>query len=364
MPRPRPARRRRPPVDHLGGPPERHGPVAVGRRVAGDERLARAGEVAQAQLERVDAELARGLVHVRFDRPDLLGIAEATERGGRHGVRQDAARDDPRRRRSVRPHRGVAALGHGPVGDVRVRADEVVRLEVAEDERPVAPEAGPHVDAGRAAAHGLERLLEGEHEPDRPADRARHEREERLVLGVLLAAERAAGIGGVDAHLGERQVEQLGDDALQPVRVLDGAPDRDAVAVGRGHERVRLDRELGDHRERVGALDDDVRRRFGRLDGVAPGMAVFVQDVARGVRIVRAEGRVLDERRVGGEGRGDGVARGQLLVVDPDELGGGLGGVAGLGGDRGHRVAVVLRLAGGDDRAVAPLGAEARDGLG
>ena len=32
----------------------------------------------------------------------------------------------------------------------------------------------------------------------------------------------------------------------------------DAVAVRRGHEAVRLDGELGDHREGVRALDDDV----------------------------------------------------------------------------------------------------------
>ena len=65
----------------------------------------------------------------------------------------------------------VAALGHGPVGDVRVRADQVVRLDVAEHERAVAAEPGPDVDLRRAAADRLERLLEGQHEPDRAAGR-------------------------------------------------------------------------------------------------------------------------------------------------------------------------------------------------
>ena len=51
------------------------------------------GEVAQPQLDRVDAEDAGGLVEVRLDRPDLLRVAEAPERGRRHGVRQDAPGD-------------------------------------------------------------------------------------------------------------------------------------------------------------------------------------------------------------------------------------------------------------------------------
>ena len=73
---------------------------------------------------------------------------------------------------------------------------------------------------------------------------------------------------------------QAGDDPLQPVRVLDGAPDGDPVAIGRGDEPVRLDRELGDHREAVGALDDDVRVALRGVD-VAPAVAVLAQDVGR-----------------------------------------------------------------------------------
>ena len=44
------------PADHLGGAAQAHRPVAIGRRVARDERIARPGEVAQPQLDRVDAE--------------------------------------------------------------------------------------------------------------------------------------------------------------------------------------------------------------------------------------------------------------------------------------------------------------------
>ena len=263
---------------------------------------------------------------------------------------------------AIRPAGRVAALGDRPIGDVGVGADQVVRLDVAEHERPVAAEPGPDVDLRGAAADGLERLLEGQDEPDGPAGRERHEREQRLVLGVLLATERAARVGREHADLGERQADQVGDDALQPVRMLDRAPDRDAVAVGRGHERVRLDRELGDHRERVGALDDDVRLAHRGVD-VAPAVAVLAEDVGRRVRVVRPEGRVLDERRAVRQRRGEGVDGRQLLAGDPDERGRLLGRVRSLGGDRRDRLAVVLRLADGEDRAVAPLRPEARHRL-
>ena len=55
----------------------------------------RPGEVAQPELERVDAELAGRLVDVRLDRPDLLRVAEAAERGRGHGVREHAPGEDP-----------------------------------------------------------------------------------------------------------------------------------------------------------------------------------------------------------------------------------------------------------------------------
>jgi hypothetical protein len=119
-------------------------------------------------------------------------------------VRQDAARDDPHVRAAIRPHRGVAALGDRPIGDVGVRADQVVRLEVAEEQRAVPPEAGPNVDIGRSPANCLERLLEREDEANRPSRGAGHEREQRLVFRVLFAAECAPRVGRVDADLGER----------------------------------------------------------------------------------------------------------------------------------------------------------------
>ena len=74
-------------------------PVPVRRGVAGDEahRPAGRGCGAAARAGSMPEDL-RGLVHVRFDRPDLLGIAEAAERGRWRRVREDAPGDDPDRR--------------------------------------------------------------------------------------------------------------------------------------------------------------------------------------------------------------------------------------------------------------------------
>ena len=258
IPRPRPGGSGRPPPDQLGGPADRLLPVAVGRRVAGDEGLALAGEVAQADLQAVDPERAGPLVDVRLHRPVDLRVAEAAEGRGRRRVGEDAPRDDPHRRDAVGPGGRVAALADHPVGDVGVGPDEVVGLDVLEGERAVGAEPGPDADLGGRAPDRLERLLEGQDQADGPARPEGHEGDERLELGVLLAAEAAARVRGEDPDLRERQAEDLRQDLLQPVRVLDGAPDGDPVAVRRGHERVGLDGEVGDHRERVRVLDDEV----------------------------------------------------------------------------------------------------------
>ena len=61
-----------------------------------------------------------------------------------------------------------------------------------------------------------------------------------------------------------------------------------------------------------------------------------------------------------GAGPPHGVDRRELLEIDPHEVRGLLGGVERLGGDRGHGVAVELRLADREHGPVPQLGAEAR----
>ena len=57
------------------------------------------------------------------------------------------------------------------------------------------------------------------------------------------------------------------------------------------------------------------------------------------------------------------MQRGQLLELHLDQAGALLGGVPGLRGDGRDRIPVVLGLARCDDRSVAPLRPEPRDGL-
>ena len=136
----------------------------------------------------------------------------------------------------------------------------------------------------------------------------------------------------------------------------------DAVAVGRGHVRVRLDGELGDHREVVAALDDEVRAGLPGRE-VAPVDAVLVEDVGGRERLAGAQRRVLDERRVRRQGAGDREDRGQRLVVDAHGVRAGLRLVDRVGDDQRDGVAVVLGLADGEHGPVLVLGPEAGHGL-
>ncbi len=182
--------------------------------------------------------------------------------------------------------------------------------------------------------------------------------EQRLELGVLLAAEAAARVRGEDSHLGQREVEEVGHHALQQVGVLHRAPQAQAaVRVRGGDEAVRLDGEVGDHREGVGALHDDVGR--GLVD-VPPGEEALAQYVRRRERVIlHPDRRLLHQRGVRRERVGEGDDGRQLLVLDAHKVGGPLGGVLGLRHDSRDRLPVVLRLLQGDHRAVLERWAEA-----
>ena len=97
-------------------------------------------------------------------------------------------------RRPVRPARRVAGLADDAPADVGVGADQEVRLNSWKTMRPSLVERRPGVDPRRRAPHGLKRLLERQHQPHRPAEAEREERQQRLELRPALAAEAAAGI--------------------------------------------------------------------------------------------------------------------------------------------------------------------------
>ena len=276
-------------------------------------------------------------------------------------MRQDASGEDPRRGDPIRTAARIAALADHSVGDVGVRADEVIGGDVLEGEGPVGPEAGADADAGRRPADGLEGLLEAEDQAHGTTGPQRHERDERLVLRVLLATERPAGVGGEDPDLGQRHSQEVGEHLLQPVRVLDRAPDRDPITVRCGDVGVGLDGELGHHRELVGVFDHEVGDR--RVQ-VAPADLVLAQDIGRRERVVRPEARVLDERRRWIERRLDGEDGGQLLVLDLHQARRFLGRVLGVGRHGRDGFSVVMRLPDRQHGTVDELGPEARHGDG
>ena len=180
---------------------------------------------------------------------------------------------------------------------------------------------------------------------------------------MLLAAESATRIRSEDPHLGERDVEELRQRLLQLERVLDRAPHVQPVVDRFGDEAMRLDGEVGDHRELVLPLDHVVGVVFDR-GNVAPAEVDLGLDVGVRERLTGPERRILHERRVGIQRGVDGVDLRQHLVLDHHESGGLLGGLLRIGGHSGDRLTVVVDDSGGEHRTVLILGSESRHRLG
>ena len=117
---------------------------------------------------------------------------------------------------------------------------------------------------------------------------------------------------------------RLGDRALQKVRVLHGLQIVSPSAVGVGDRPVRLDREVGDHRERVRVLDD---RDVGLIDR-PPFVASLSKHVRMRKRIVGAKVSGAAPAGHPSERRFDREHTRQLGVRDPHRVGGGLGDVS------------------------------------
>ena len=174
---------------------------------------------------------------------------------------------------------------------------------------------------------------------------------------MLLAAEAPSRVRSEDPQLRERDAEELRQRLLKLERMLDRAPDGQLVSVRLRDERVRFDREVGDHRELVLPLDHVVRVILDICD-VAPAEVDLGLDIGVGERLSCAERRILDERGVGGERRVDRVNVGQNLVLHLDEGGAFFRGLLRVGGHRCHRFAVVVDRTDSENRTVLVLGPE------
>ena len=238
---------------------EVHAALVVARVVAPAERRVvreRAHEVAAPQLERVDAQLARGLVDGQLEERGGLGAAGAAGRAGRDLVGARADRGHARGRDRV-------AAAHQHRGRVRRRraVAEQVGAEVGEDARTdgehaaVAVERQLDVGLHAAALVGGQEVLEPVLGPlDRPAEAQRRGGRRRdLRRGHALGAERAADVGQPHA---DARPERRREARERPVRVLRGDPDGQPVAVGLGDDAARLHRHRGHARDRVVGAHD------------------------------------------------------------------------------------------------------------
>ena len=196
--------------------------------------------VAEPQVDGVDAEVVRELVHRR-----LHGERAHRLTGRPHGgVGDEVELDD---RRPERDGRRVV--------EIAGRADHLVRA--------AAHRRGPHdrlVDEGRQAtvrggaesdplggrrpaAHGPVDSFAGQRHPHgTPGGAGGHDRQQRSRPHEALAAEPAADEGRQHANLLHRHVEPPREVLAEPVDVLCGVPDGEGVAVPDRGRGVRLHR--------------------------------------------------------------------------------------------------------------------------
>ena len=279
-------------------------------------------------------------------------------------VGEDAAGHDARGRHPVRPDGGVAALGHRPVRDVRVRAQQVVGLDVPEHEGSVGAEPRPDVDLGRVTANCLECLLQGQDQAHRPARPQGHEGHERLELRVLLAAEPAAGVRSEHPDLRQRQAQDLRQDALQPVRVLD--------RCSRRRSRRRPGAAMnawGSMAKWVTIGNVHVFSTTRSADAATASTSPQPKWCSRRTFVPASgsPGRRAGSCTSGADGSSAAAivkTAGSSSYCDLHEGGGPFGSVLRVGGHGRHGLPVVLRLVDRQDRAVLELGPEARHRLG
>ena len=317
------------PAEALGG-----GPVAFPRRAARERQLLELvllRLVAQAQLDGVDVQRHRELVHGGFEREDAARLA-----GGAHVGRR------------VHVH-GCQAMARG---DVRARVQEPARVQerlrellvgggllvaLVHDggEAAVARGAeGDALDRVRAVADAVVHLAPRQHQLDRPPRHAGAERRQRHVRpGAQPGAEGAADEGRDDADVLGRDAEHGGELVGHVVHPLRLVPQGQAVAVPGRDRGVHLDRVVVLARDHVGLVDLDLGGREGSFGIAAPRLVrldlalvgLLVRRVHRlGAADVggRGLGRVGDAhqpRRVGGllEGLGDHERDRLALMVHP-----------------------------------------------
>ncbi len=164
----------------------------------------------------------------------------------------------------------------------------------------------------------------------------------REVAGAVLRAEAAAHVLAHDAHLVLRQAERLGHLLAHAPDELCRDVDDERVAFPLAHRLVRLQRVVHHGLRAVRRLDDDVRLREALCDVAARVLARILQ------QLLALDCELGVEQRL------------QDVPFDVDERERGARLAERVGGDRGDRLALVVRLAReGFDRVRLQHGAHA-----
>ncbi len=305
-------------------------------------------EVLETQIGRVDAEPVRGLVEVDLPGESRLRRAVPALRTARRlvGVRANAVEavvgelvgDGLQRPGVVGRGDAVAAVSAAVEGGLQVLpGDGAVVLETRLE---------PHLHR-MAPAVTVEDLFPAQGDLHRAAELERHLGDHDLVVeGIALAAEAAAVRTGDHADSGGRDVEHLGQRAMDVVRRLGRGVDRHPVDVlGNRDGRVLLHGDVGVALVEGVVLEHQIRFGEGAFD-VAELERRQLVHVAAGPAVVVNAGLGRGERL---RDRGDGLQR---LVVDLHRQGRFAGGVFGHRGDRRHRVAHHSNLVGAEGMLV------------
>ena len=310
-----------------------------------DRRRADARGVLQAQFQRIHADLRRQHVDHALHRVGGDRRARRAIRRRLGPVAHHVVADGARIRDVVRRERAQAAVHHRRAGE---GAGLELEQPVGRDQLAVLGDAHLHPHRRtRCRAGGTEHVVAVHHQPHRAARLHRQQRRDRLQIGHRLAAEAAADLGGIDAEVADRLLQDLRGQRAHLEVALARGPDLGlAIGVPARQAGVRLDIALVHRGGLELLLDHHIGRGKAGVD-VAGLELQPLRDVgglgrrrfdAAGDHVLEQQRRPIRHRLV----HVDDV--GQHLVVHLDQRRRLIGDRGADRGDRGHRMALVIGL--------------------
>ena len=263
------------------------------QHLPGDQRVAGLEHVAEPQLDRVDPERCRQLVHLGLMCETGLNRAEAPHRPARGVVGPDRNRLDDGVLDSVRSGRHTGGVhGHGRRGrQVRAAVEDDARLDLDQPAVGIGVVAVPH-DRRMPVDMAQERLLAGVDDLHRAPGAQRQEAYLHLHAQVLAGPEGTADSGQVKPDLLERERQARRHLLLVDVQPLGGDVEVDTAVFTRDREPgLGAHLSLVLHGRLIATLDHDCSGGV-RIAGTDP---LTVEHVAEGVDRLR----VLRHHRIG-----------------------------------------------------------------